>query len=206
MDAYGTDRPVGTLEELREQGMDPTKFGSCSQRSPQNKGCPWFKFCRFRDHRDQVGGKRGPANFGVRIILSQIEGSAADEKIMPCFDYYYSGLYQRQRQSAETGEVIKILAMEGEPRLIKSRKTVRSHPKPVPGCLSCAEGKCYLREDAFDEVPVPPFERAGKVYALHGEAARMREEMMFEEDHDRERAALAKQMEGMGGRPTSKPA
>lgn len=199
MELGGSERPVGTSEELRDNGLDPTRFGSCSPRGNKNKGCAWFNFCRFRDWRDRVGGKRGPMNFVAHVILSAAEGGIADNKEMPCFDYYYSGLYARQRDSVNTGEVIKVIGVEGDGKKYRSRISVRAHPKPVAGCLACAEGKCIKREQKFDEREIQPFPRPGEVFTGLAEAQRMRDEMMADEESATTSAALAKSQEMIGG-------
>lgn len=199
-DLSGSERPVGTLEELHDNGLSPDKFGSCSMRTRNSKGCAWFQMCRFRQYRDQIGGKKGPVNIGVRVILSPAEGAAADNKIMPCYDWYYTGLSQRQRQGEKTGEIIKVISVEGDGKKIRSRTTVREHPKPEPGCLSCSEGKCYRRKEVVVEEEVFPYPRPGKVYAIHGEAARQREEMMLDEERESNALAMEKQEEMIGGK------
>jgi hypothetical protein len=204
MDLTGSEKPVGTLEELNQLNIDKTRFGSCSMRTNDNKGCPWFRSCRFREYRDRVGGKVGPLNIGVRIVLSPIDGGASDTKVMPCFDYYGSGLHNRQRQSADTGELIKVIAFEGDGKKVRSRITVRAHPKPVPGCLSCAKGECYRRATAIeggeDGQVVPKFARPREMFQGMVEAERAREEMLAEEDADTMRMAVAKSEE-LGARP-----
>ena len=200
MDLSGSEKPVGTLDELNDLGMDNTRFGSCSMRTNSNKGCPWFRQCRFRDFRDHVGNKLAPANVAVRIVLSPVDGGAADTKIMPCFDYYGSGLHNRQRQSSETGEIIKVIAFEGDGKKVRSRITARAHPKPVPGCLSCAKGECYKRAPGVDEGEVPKFPRPREVYHAMAEAAMARDEMLAEDEADTMRAAVARSEE-LGGRP-----
>ncbi len=199
MDLSGSEKPVGTLEELKEAGLSPTQFGSCSPRDNRNKGCAWFNFCRFREWRDRVNGKKGPLNFVAHVALSPAEGGVANNPEMPCFDYYYSGLYARQRDSANTGEVIKVIGVEGDGKKYKSRISVRAHPKPVAGCLACSDGKCIKRESKFHESEITPFARPGQAFTELAESARMRDEMLMDEESATTSAALAKGQEMIGG-------
>src|SRR5216110_2627672 len=98
----------------------------------------------------------------ITLIISPV---SADWRWRLC-----SGLHNRQRQSADTGEMIKVIAFEGDGKKIRSRITVRAHPKPVPGCLACAKGECYRRAVAFEGGPegqeIPKFPRPREIF--HG--------------------------------------
>lgn len=105
--------PQGTLQELRQFELDPSQHGSCSPRTPTNLGCSYFRKCRFHRWKNQEEGLRGPLGITVRIKLRQQEGGHADNRDMNCFMYYQSGLDERQKRQDETGEDIRIVAVEG---------------------------------------------------------------------------------------------
>ena len=195
------DRPVGTLEELREAGLRGNEYGSCSERTTSNNGCPWREVCKFKDHRDAVNGKRGPCNCAVLITLSPQEGSASDVREMPCHMYYYSGLHQREQQMDKTGEVIYIVAVEGDGRKFSETQSVKAHKKKDAECEACQSGQvCNKRRfEVLPEREVRPFKRLSETMPQTIAANKARVAMVKISEAQRLEAALAMQESATGG-------
>jgi hypothetical protein len=124
--------PIGTLDELKEIGADPKKIPSCHERTKDGsiKGCVHHRVCRFRQWRDGVGGLKGPLNIGVEITLAQVDGRHTGQMEMACYQYYNNNTRARQKQQDDTGELIRIVAYEGDGRSIVERCT--RHPEGEP--------------------------------------------------------------------------
>lgn len=132
--------PIGTLEELEQINANPFKVRSCHIREKTADGtilgCAFFRQCRFRPWRDQMvkpDGTRlkGPLNVGVEIALAQVDGGAMGQMEMACYDYYRANIRSRQKQQEESGELIRIVAYEGDGKNITEVCTrhVDSDPK-----------------------------------------------------------------------------
>lgn len=145
--------PHGTLDELKKFNLDPSQYGSCSQRTPTNLGCPYFKACRFHKWKNQEEGHEGPLNVVVQIKLRQQEGGHADNREMPCFMYYQSGLAARQGRQDATGEHIAVIAVEGDGTKFKYR-----------GSRSVGKSRDDVRVEPFvAEKQIEEFQRLGQV-------------------------------------------
>mgnify|MGYP006271201777 CR=1 FL=1 len=145
--------PHGTLDELKKFDLDPSQYGSCSQRTPTNLGCPYYRSCRFHKWKNQEEGHQGPLNVCVQIKLRQQEGGHADNREMPCFMYYQSGLAARQGRQEATGEHVAIISVEGDGTKFKYR-----------GSRSVGKSRDDVRMEAFvAEKAVTPFQRLGEV-------------------------------------------
>ena len=143
--------PHGTLDELKKSNLEPSQYGSCSQRTPTNLGCPHFKVCRFHKWKNQEDGHQGPLNVLVQIKLRQQEGGYADNREMPCFQYYDSGLYTRQQNQDRTGEHIAVIGVEGDGTKFKYR-----------GSRTIGKTRDDVRVESFDaEKELDRFQRLG---------------------------------------------
>jgi hypothetical protein len=112
-----TRHPVGTLEELKEQGLDPAKVKSCHLPGPGVAGCTFYKGeCPFG--LKDMGGFRGQGPRYIGYQINPDEGPRA-ENLCRCFDFVAS-LRNRMfhgeamRRATGKGEEIKIVAQEGE--------------------------------------------------------------------------------------------
>lgn len=145
--------PHGTLDELKKFNLDPSQYGSCSQRTPTNLGCPFYRTCRFHKWKNQEEGEKGPLNVVVQIKLRQQEGGHADNREMPCFMYYQSGLATRQGNQDATGEHVAIIGVEGDGTKFKYR-----------GSRSVGKSRDDVRVESFvAEKSVDAFQRLGEV-------------------------------------------
>lgn len=145
--------PHGTLDELKKFDLDPSQYGSCSQRTPTNLGCAHFRTCRFHKWKNQEEGHQGPLNVCVQIKLRQQEGGHADNREMPCFMYYQGGLAARQQRQDSTGEHVAIIAVEGDGTKFKYR-----------GSRSVGKGANDVRVESYvAEKAVDRFKRLGEV-------------------------------------------
>lgn len=175
--------PQGTLAELLAHNMRPNAYGSCAKRKPDGDdtvlGCPWWNKCQFTRHK----GVDGPINVGVAVVLSPDEGAYADGKVMPCFHFYGSGLADRARQAMlnGTGEIIRVIAEQGDGKKIKERTSERLHIKPDPGCLDCKNPNvdCIKMHEPVAEREVPRlarmWENTGMAYGQELRAEMLRD-------------------------------
>ena len=141
--------PVGTPDAIVAYGESPLKWGSCAeQRSIHPKhggplvGCAFWDKCVFKKDR--------PRNAGVYI---EIPEGANQQNITSCFGYM-SNLHARAEQQEASGEVIAIIADEGE----YIEQTVRLSADPV----ACNKnGNMQLKEEVR-QVKVMPFPQPGE--------------------------------------------
>lgn len=173
--------PIGTLDEVRTLGLNPRLVGSCSKQTRDNVGCPYHEQCRFHQWRDGVDGRKGPLNIGIEIILGPVDGGAWGQKEMACFQYYKAGLADRVTDSPQTGEVIRVVAYEGDEKQMSFRETVRENPKDP-------NDKRLL--DVIDQRPLRPFERPAKRFPLYAKRENAREQALDEVEREALRAAL----------------
>lgn len=189
------DRPHGTLEELAQAKYHPSQYGSCSPRTQTSLGCPWYDICKFRDHRDRVNGKKGPCNIAALVTLSPAENSETDVMESACFEYYYAGLWQREQQMDKTGEVIAIVAVEGDGRTFQQKENVRAHKKKDPECEACQTGQlCMKRKTVLTTArQVKPFQRLFDRAPMAVAANEAREALAKQVETNRLEGALALQ-------------
>jgi hypothetical protein len=121
----GTNKPIGTLEEIKAAGLNPEKVCSCS---PTIKGsgirsCAMEGACKF--DRPRYGGfkfTRGPCNIGFEVITGDTlpSGEAVIQQgACPC--YVWVSRFQKraefgaaQRADGKPGEIITIIGQEGD--------------------------------------------------------------------------------------------
>jgi hypothetical protein len=185
-DVQQSEKPIGTPEEVRDIGMDIGRFATCmTAKTPESKGCPWYdktdKFdgCRFLK---ALGNRKAPVMVGITIINGS--NGVAGGVEMPCFDYYYSGLYKRNQWRSLTKDVIKVISIEGDGVKVPLRETRALHPTKDPNCPDCAKNSCKKRVEEIVRRPVEPFPRPGDLYASTALAEQMRAEMENETDID----------------------
>ena len=149
--------PIGTLEELVQIGADPKRIESCSRRTGRsaggNRGCPWFDKCRFTAWRDKVNGLKGPLNVGVEVMLSQLDGGAHNQFQISCFDYYATHLHERKRQGEDSGELVRIVAYEGDGKEIREWESKHVPDPNVQGGGRKVER--YIKQHAVTPFPRP---------------------------------------------------
>lgn len=166
--------PIGTLDEIDAVGLPRRITASCSMQTSENRGCPWFSKCRFRQIRDGAqppGHERplkGPENVAVYVQLAQGQGGAADIKFMSCETYYQSGLHARWRNmigEEGSGEVIKVLGIAGDGKKYIQKEHVKMHKTKDPNCPDCATNTCIRMQVRVDKdgkvprLPIPRFPR-----------------------------------------------
>jgi len=143
-----SDRPIGTLEELAELKLNPQRVGSCSPQEGNNIGCAWYARCPIKDFRDRKDGKMGPEKIAVLTVLTPSENSVPQTTEMNCFEYFWSGAANRARQAAversegNEAEIIKIVSVAGDKKMIQTRESVRIHEKKDPNCPLCQKNEC----------------------------------------------------------------
>lgn len=156
----GSGLPVGIKKEIEALGQTLDKWGSCSPRDPglKNRGCNHFVECIF-------GFKAvdGPHNVGVYI---KSDTGASVEREMPCH-VYMETLHRRAMESGETGEVIAVVAHEGDtievieevPKTPRSKddarmkRTTIQHtikPFPRPGQEGSAMGPEFMSRQKIE--------------------------------------------------------
>jgi hypothetical protein len=131
--------PAGTLDQIRQAGLNPSKVGCCASPARGVRGCPWAApteispegECIFGQPR--YGGFRGKkvSNVGIYLRTSGTDGNRQQQLQMPCHAFIRTlksrmldGLTQRAR--GLDGEIIRIIAQEGEK--IRPRIFVSSNP------------------------------------------------------------------------------
>ena len=180
--------PIGTLDELVEIGADPTRVRSCSKRTGTaagaNKGCQFFRQCRFKPWRDQQDGLKGPLNVGVEVILARVDGGKHGQKQVECFNYYAQNYRARARAAEDTGEVIRIIAYEGDGKKI-SEWCTRSLP---PDTVN-KNGKI---EPYLDVHEVHRFKRPAERFPVEVGRQEAREEMMDQLEREALQNVLAR--------------
>jgi len=154
--------PIGTLDELRKQGINPALVGSCARPSAGVRGCQHhenciFRFRRFGGFRDDPGGARN-----IGYFLQTHEGNKK-EAVASCH-FFMQRLYdrmragERDRQDGKNGEIIQVIAQEGE--IIHRQMTVNVNEGKLPVQPAKYEKKTFTG-------PVPAFPRPGQRPAVH---------------------------------------
>jgi len=113
--------PMGTLEELRQQGLDPARIGSCAPNPDVSgdrsvRGCPMWSECPF--HLKRYGGFK--ANGGPHYIayFMQSHDNRKKEDIATCYAYTLTLLKRERaaraaREDGKPHEIIRVVAQEG---------------------------------------------------------------------------------------------
>ena len=172
--------PQGTLPEVDAEGLQRNTTGSCSPPNKESLGCPWFNECRFREHR----GKTGPVNCAIYTELAESEGGHNAIREAHCYEYYSGGYAKRAENAKKTGEIVLVVAVEGDGKIIKIRGTQKEHVKRDPDCEACARNQCNKMVDVFDERKVRPFVRPAEKFAARNVGRQMLDEMVRTEEKE----------------------
>ena len=114
--------PVGTLEEIQEAGLDPVKVSCCAKPiDGQVRGCAMEGLCRF-DRKNMGGFKgQGPHYVGYRVMDPATGDLGTNQGSHLCFAWIHGfqkradfGAAARRESNGARGEVIRIIAQEGE--------------------------------------------------------------------------------------------
>ncbi len=142
--------PVGTLDELRKENIDPAMVGSCSPPAPGVSSCKFYENCIFRFNK--YGGFRDAGPAGVGYYHRTHEGRAHENDV-PCF-FFMKKMYhrmrdgERDRQDGKNGEIIEIVSIEegrNHPlsgQAIHRQMTVNSN-EAIPGAVPKWEKKTF---------------------------------------------------------------
>ncbi len=144
-----TATPVGTPEAIAEYGESPFVWGSCSeQRSIHPKiggplaGCPFWSECVFKKDR--------PRNIGVYV---ETETGANQQRVSSCFGYMAS-LHPRFKHMEQSGELIAIIADEGD--MIEETVVLSEDP------VACNKNGNMRLKTVVRQIEVPKFPQPGE--------------------------------------------
>jgi hypothetical protein len=108
--------PVGTPDELRREGISVAMVGSCAPPSKGVRGCSQYDKCIFRLTKNGGFRDQGPKHVG--FFHETHEGHRRQE-FMACFTFMQT-MYERMRSGIRDredglrGEIIRVIAQEGE--------------------------------------------------------------------------------------------
>jgi hypothetical protein len=133
------DAPIASLPRLKQLGLDPRKFGSCSEpeekRSKQqgrvtlNRGCNYEHECPWAHNLDYMLLKDGetdprPRHLKTRTVKPRPDGGdTVRDSYCSCFQWH-DGLKQRD---GKNGEIVEVIGGEGDMVQLKG-----SEPKGPP--------------------------------------------------------------------------
>lgn len=129
MAAKGIQTPVGTLDELKEAGLDPARYGSCAARVYAGNGPPQVLGCAFHSPNRKGVAKcslpckgKGPEMLKVRTLK---RNGRRIELQMPCY-LWYQNIYPENKMQggnisriagiAKAGETLTYIAKETQPK------------------------------------------------------------------------------------------
>lgn len=103
--------PVGTLDELNAHKLPTRIFKACAEPSNDETiaGCPFWYDCDMSYKGLSAAEGGGPRNHCWERIKSAENGGGIVRNVQPCF----SGVSQ-QEIAAQNGEVLRVIADEGE--------------------------------------------------------------------------------------------
>lgn len=150
-------RPVGSVLEIVNEGLDPEKLVACAAAKKGNQPtCPFAGICRMPFRPLQSGAQ--PANEpvpGPQFIggVKRLPNGDQNGFVMECWRYYESGLATEYEAAPRTGVQIRITAREGEH--VSQKYSERLHQEQVKNCGGCLKGECTLRKSGKRQVQVP---------------------------------------------------
>lgn len=121
-------KPIGTLEELEQYGLDPRKFHSCSDTiQGENAGCPAAPFCPFVDRGEfrhcvpEVKGE-GPFNVIQRTYLKNDLGTIYRDEIVEC----WSAALARKNHEEDQHCMVDVVGSEkgGQKALVRESRRI----------------------------------------------------------------------------------
>lgn len=140
--------PVGTPESIAAEGQDPARWGSCYPQGASHPSFGTVMGCPF--HRECIFGRKKPVNKGVYIQTA--DGSSRQVETS-CFSYMGS-LHAREKSMNETGEVIAVIADEGEE--IETRVVLSADP------IACNKNGNMALKEEVRIVKIRPFPMPGE--------------------------------------------
>lgn len=172
--------PVGTLDELKKEGLDPAHVACCHKRVRDADGNDIIVGCPFRvndgenvleictlEERDVAG----PRNYAVKTTMGRVQGGNVLRREVPCF---YIAQFKRQVEA--NGGLMQILAWEKD--VAKGRPTTYSTVEFGPGDGPVPE---YKSRHVTDR-EVKPFVRPGQNAELAGEILKALEKAEAEKE------------------------
>lgn len=171
--------PVGTLDELKEHGLDPWEYPSCAQRNQAAGvwGCPLWDRCQLHG----IKGVSGPERFGLRILKPEEMGGNVRHVAMDC---YGAVQLATNAEANKRGEIVEVIAREGE-----SISIIGSEP------MKNALGQVTGYEDVEKPEVVLPFRRIKDNKALI--KAAMAGAIRKQHDEKKRAAALESRLAGV---------
>jgi hypothetical protein len=124
-------QPIGTLDELRRENLNPALIGSCAPSSPGVRGCQSYPNCIFRFKK--FGGFRDFGAKNIGYFIQTHEGNKKEDEgschffMQRLYDRMRAG--ERDRQDGKAGEIIEVIAQEGE--IIHRQVTVNVNENPA---------------------------------------------------------------------------
>lgn len=156
----------GTREEVEKTGAEMEYTPSCSKHiKGQNMGCQFYSGCIFAskscgnlwDGKEQFIPFRdnGPRNVGYDLTLSAADDGHRKQDFMPCTNFM-ADLAKRAELSGNTGERIRVVAVEGQ-TIVYSEKTAVDPTGKT--------GNMAMKETIHQKFKVPAFKRIGEQFA-----------------------------------------
>lgn len=111
--------PVGTLEELRDMGLDVSRTASCAERvgggpavAPTVMGCPFFKPSSKKVPRCTLPCKaKGPEMVKVRTLKAN---GRKLERAMPCYEFYQHVFPENNQDGGNISKVVGVASADKE--------------------------------------------------------------------------------------------
>lgn len=125
--------PQGSLQYLRESGLDPAKVGSCAAPAPGVRGCPFWHDCIFDKKKYGITKPfkgNGPEFVGY-ILKTPDDVKKEDDMLCYRFNQVFRKRMLAMNALAEEGkehDVIRIIAHEGEPILKRFQYPIDPNP------------------------------------------------------------------------------
>lgn len=179
------DHAVGTLDELKKHNLPTNMFHSCSEPSNDgtNKGCDEWYDCTMSYKGLPVAEGGGPRAHGWERVKSAAQGGGIVRNCQSCF----WGVKQ-QDMARENGEVLRVIADEGESIEILTTVPVVEKGRDQNGAL--------VYEQKLLKVSVPKFQRLGEQQVLAQHELRASIMQREKEKIENERAAKILGVEG----------
>lgn len=196
--------PIASLERLKELGLDPAQYGSCSepeQKSIKNKGRVWINRgcaqwhdCPLRQGTDYMQ-RRGPGDIhprprNVKTTFIKPNSNGPGDRIQNSFCSCFRFLGGLKRRDGRNNEIAEITGGEGDEVTIKTSTRVQN------------PDNTFYFKPATKTIPVPIFPDPTEVDELFEDiyAAKTRQEnkaRTTDADRSRRLAGAAEKIEGL---------